>query len=230
MDEENKNKDQGIDDKFEIGIQIDDTIGPFESTDDQPTDSPDSIEPESPIKDEVLSIPGPLDEIKLKLDDLASDFESKIKYDEHKNKIIDDLHHALQEYREGLIKKYLRRIVIDVIKIVDDMRKFASHYNNQPHSEETDKFLQYIKNITSDMEDLFSWEGVVPFTCEGDEFDPTRQRIVDKVETDDPAKDKTIAHRLRPGYEWDGKVIRPEMISAFIYQKKELITKDDDIS
>jgi len=230
MDEENKNKNQGIDDKFEIGIQIDDTIGPFESTDDQPTDSPDSIEPESPIKDEVLSIPGPLDEIKLKLDDLASDFESKIKYDEHKNKIIDDLHHALQEYREGLIKKYLRRIVIDVIKIVDDMRKFASHYNNQPHSEETDKFLQYIKNITSDMEDLFSWEGVVPFTCEGDEFDPTRQRIVDKIETDDPAKDKTIAHRLRPGYEWDGKVIRPEMISAFIYQKKELITKDDDIS
>ena len=236
MDEENKNKDQdqdqdqGIDDKFEIGIQIDDTIGPFKSTDDQPTDSPDSIEPESPIKDEVLSIPGPLDEIKLKLDDLASDFESKIKYDEHKNKIIDDLHHALQEYREGLIKKYLRRIVIDVIKIVDDMRKFASHYDNQPHSEETDKFLQYIKNITSDMEDLFSWEGVVPFTCEGDEFDPTRQRIVDKIETDDPAKDKTIAHRLRPGYEWDGKVIRPEMISAFIYQKKELITKDDDIS
>ena len=230
MDEENKNKNQGIDDKFEIGIQIDDTIGPFESTDDQPTDSPDSIEPESPIKDEVLSIPGPLDEIKLKLDDLASDFESKIKYDEHKNKIIDDLHHALQEYREGLIKKYLRRIVIDVIKIVDDMRKFASHYDNQPHSEETDKFLQYIKNITSDMEDLFSWEGVVPFTCEGDEFDPTRQRIVDKIETDDPAKDKTIAHRLRPGYEWDGKVIRPEMISAFIYQKKELITKDDDIS
>ena len=178
----------------------------------------------------MLSIPGPLDEIKLKLDDLASDFESKIKYDEHKNKIIDDLHHALQEYREGLIKKYLRRIVIDVIKIVDDMRKFASHYDNQPHSEETDKFLQYIKNITSDMEDLFSWEGVVPFTCEGDEFDPTRQRIVDKIETDDPAKDKTIAHRLRPGYEWDGKVIRPEMISAFIYQKKELITKDDDIS
>ncbi len=230
MDEENKNKNQGIDDKFEIGIQIDDTIGPFESTDDQPTDSPDSIEPESPIEDEVLSIPGPLDEIKLKLDDLASDFESKIKYDEHKNKIIDDLHHALQEYREGLIKKYLHRIVIDVIKIVDDMRKFASHYNNQPHSEETDKFLQYIKNITSDMEDLFSWEGVVPFTCEGDEFDPTRQRIVDKVETDDPAKDKTIAHRLRPGYEWDGKVIRPEMISAFIYPKKELITKGDDIS
>jgi len=236
MDGENKSNNQDIDDEFEIGIQIDDTLGPFESTDAQSDDTADETEPENAIEkqidddNETLPIPGPLDEIKLKLDDLASGFESKIKYDEHKNKIIDDLHQALQEYREGLIKKYLHRIVIDVIKIVDDMRKFAAHYDNQPHTEETDNFLQYMENITSDMEDLFSWEGVVPFTCEGDVFDPTRQRIVDKVETDDPAKDKTIAQRLRPGYEWDGKVIRPEMISAFIYPKAEPITKDDDIS
>jgi len=238
MDEENKSNDQDIDDEFEIGIQIDDTLGPFESTDAQPDDTADAVEPENTLEDTIdkqiddndtLPIPGPLDEIKLKLDDLASSFESKIKYDEHKNKIIDDLHQTLQEYREGLIKKYLHRIVIDVIKIVDDMRKFASHYNNQPRTEEIDKFLQYMENITSDMEDLFSWEGVQPFTCEGDAFDPSRQRIVDKIETHDPARDKTIAQRLRPGYEWDGKVIRPEMISAFIYPKEPTI-KDDDIS
>ena len=234
MDEENKSNDQDLGDEFEIGIQIDDTLGPFESTDAQQADTPDSIETKNSIEkeikdDDALPIPGPLDEIKLKLEDLSQAFESKIKYDEHKNKIIDDLHQALQEYREGLIKKYLHRIVIDVIKIVDDMRKFASHYNHQPRTEEIDKFLQYIENITSDMEDLFSWEGVQPFTCEGDEFDPTRQRIVDKIETHDPAKDKTIAQRLRPGYEWDGKVIRPEMISAFIYPS-EPPTKDNDIS
>jgi len=58
---------------------------------------------------------------------------------------------------------------------------------------------------------------------------PPVRRIVDKIETDDPAKDKTIAQRLRPGYEWDGKVIRPEMISAFIYPS-ESTTKDNDIS
>jgi len=235
MDGENKSNDQDIDDEFEIGIQIDDTLGPFGSTDAQSDDTADETEPENAIEkqiddnNETLPIPGPLDEIKLKLEDLASGFESKIKYDEHKNKIIDDLHQALQEYRDGLIKKYLHRIVIDVIKIVDDIRKFTSHCNNQPHTEETDKFLQYMENITSDMEDLFSWEGVRPFTCEGDAFDPTRQRIVDKIETDDPARDKTIAHRLRPGYEWDGKVIRPEMISAFIFSKEPTI-KDDDIS
>jgi len=180
MDEENKSNDQDLDDEFEIGIQIDDTLGPFESTDAQQAGTPDSIKPENSIEkeikdDDALPIPGPLDEIKLKLEDLSNAFESKIKYDEHKNKIIDDLHQALQEYRDGLIKKYLHRIVIDVIKIVDDMRKFTSHYNHQPPTDETDKFLQYMENITSDMEDLFSWEGVVPFTCEEEVFDPTRQ-------------------------------------------------------
>lgn len=243
MDEENKINDRDTEEVFEIGIQIDDLSSP-ETTDSQ---QPDAVGPGNGVEEEVIDnavsdpdseeevpddsayIPGPLDEIKIQLASLSQSFDSKIKYDEHKNKIIDDLHHALQEYRDGLIKKYLHRIVIDVIKIVDDMRKFTSYYDNESHKDETTKkILNYIENIASDMEDLFSWEGVMPFTCEGDKFDPSRQRIIQKVETDDPAKNKTIAHRLRPGYEWDGKVIRPEMISAYIYLN-EPPTKDDDI-
>lgn len=244
MDEENKINDQDTEEVFEIGIQIDDDLSPPETNDSQEPDAgfPDNgvekevddsavadPDPEEEVADDSAYIPGPLDEIKIQLASLSQSFDSKLKYDEHKNKIIDDLHHALQEYRDGLIKKYLHRIVIDVIKIVDDMRKFTSYHNNESHKDETtEKFLNYIENIASDMEDLFSWEGVMPFTCEGDKFDPSRQRIIKKVETDDPEKDKMIAQRLRPGYEWDEKIIRPEMISAYIYSNKQT-TKDDDI-
>ncbi|MDO9264348.1 MAG: nucleotide exchange factor GrpE, partial [Desulfosalsimonadaceae bacterium] len=80
------------------------------------------------------------------------------------------------------------------------------------------KLLKYIEHIAGDLEDMFSWEGVVPFTCDGDAIDPARQRVLSKIKTDDPEKDKTIAERLRPGYEWDGKIIRPEMVSVYIYQ------------
>ena len=163
--------------------------------------------------------PSPFDEIKDQLKDLSKTFESKLKYDEHKNKIIDDLHQSLQAYREGLVKKYLHRIITDIIKIVDDMRKFTSHYKNQPASEESsEKLCNYIENIASDLEDLFAWEGVVAFNSNDDMFDPSRQRILNKIETNDPEKDKTVAERLRPGYEWDGKIIRPEMVSVYIYQ------------
>jgi len=198
----------------------------IEEADTGPSD--DDLNAESSSFEEISAIdfpeqmppdPSGLDEIKDQLKELSKTFESKLRYDEHKNKIIDDLHKSLQEYREGLVKKYLHRIVTDIIKIVDDMRKFTSHYKDQPASEETSaKLHKYIENIASDLEDLFAWEGVVPFNSEGETFDPSRQRILNKIETDDPEKDKTVAERLRPGYEWDGKIIRPEMVSVYIYQ------------
>ena len=159
--------------------------------------------------------------IERQLEGLANAFESKIKYDEHKNKVIDGLHQSLQEYRDGLLKKYLQRIFTDVIKIVDDVRKLTAHYQNQPYSEENNaKLLQYLEDMAQELEDMFSWEGVVAFNTQGDVLEPTRQRVVSKIETDDPLKDKTIAQRLRPGYEWDGKVIRPEIVSIYICNRE----------
>lgn len=159
--------------------------------------------------------------IERQLEGLANAFESKIKYDEHKNKVIDGLHQSLQEYRDGLLKKYLQRIFTDVIKIVDDVRKLTAHYQNQPYSEENNaKLLQYLEDMAQELEDMFSWEGVVAFNTQSDVLEPTRQRVVSKIETDDPLKDKMIAQRLRPGYEWDGKVIRPEIVSIYICNRE----------
>jgi molecular chaperone GrpE (heat shock protein) len=81
-----------------------------------------------------------------------------------------------------------------------------------------DKFLTFLESTASDLEDLFLWEGISPFSCEGNLLDPARQRILNKFPTDDPAKDKIIAERVRPGYEYNGKIVRPEMVSVFVYQ------------
>jgi molecular chaperone GrpE (heat shock protein) len=233
--------EQDIPDNFDDTFDIDDTLNSLKNSDfpddktgiktDIETDA-DPIETgqkagdvqdnfEEDVPDDENSETTAFDEIKDRLTELSQSFESKLKYDEHKNKIIDDLHKSLQEFRDGLVKKYLHRFITDIIKIIDDIRKFTSHHKDQPPSEETtEKLLKYIENISSDLEDLFSWEGVEPFTCDGDRIDTSRQRILNKIETDDPEKDKTVAERLRPGYEWDGKVIRPEMVSAYIYQKE----------
>jgi len=197
-------------------ISIDDSQ-PFPLSSEMPVPdvSPEPVNDPSDPKEQRAFLEG----IKLQIESLAQAFDTKLKYDDHKNKIIDELHQTLQQHREGLLKKYLHRIVMDVIKIVDDMRKITTHYNQQPEGDETSvKLLKYIENIASDLEDMFSWEGVAPFICDGDAVDPARQRILNKVPTDDATKDKTIAERLRPGYEWDGKIIRPEMVSVYIYQ------------
>jgi molecular chaperone GrpE (heat shock protein) len=156
-------------------------------------------------------------EIKGQLADLSRDFESKLKYDAHKDKVIDELHQALQQHRDGLLKKYLQRVFTDVIKIVDDVRKLTGHYREQPATEENSaKLVQYLEDVAHDLEDVFAWEGIVSFNTDSDFLDPTRQRVVSKVEIGDPAKDKMIAERLRPGYEWDGKVIRPEIVTIYV--------------
>jgi len=188
----------------------------------------ESVETQARTEDEsAATIPGPLDEIKEQLNSLAKLFETKIKYDEHKNKIIDELHQALQEHRQGLLQKYVQRMFMDVLKVVDDIRKFSAHYKDKPYEAEVaEKLLNFLQTTASDLEDLFSWEGITAYSCEGDILDPARQRVINKVQTDDPQKDKTIAERLRRGYKWDEKIIRPEMVSIFVYQKQEIAEEE----
>jgi molecular chaperone GrpE len=45
-----------------------------------------------------------------------------------------------------------------------------------------------------------------------------------RIETSDPVEDRKVAESLKPGYEWDGKVIRPEIVAVFLYKK----TIDDE--
>lgn len=225
-----------MEDVLEIGIPIAETpageairTAEAAAMAEDPTDAPETPPPsdDAPSASLVAAI-GMIQSLNEKMESLAGAFESKLKYDLHKNKIIDDLHQALQLHREGILKKYLHRIIMDVIKIVDDMRKFTSHYANLPPSPEiSEKLLKFIDQTAVDLEDLFSWEGVFPFTCEGRMLDLSRQRVLNKIPTPDPEKDKTIAERLRPGYESDGKVIRPEMVSVFVYQPKS--TPRDDL-
>jgi molecular chaperone GrpE (heat shock protein) len=45
-----------------------------------------------------------------------------------------------------------------------------------------------------------------------------RQRILKQFPTDDEALYKHVRQSLRPGYELDGLVLRPEFVEAFVKQ------------
>jgi len=172
-----------------------------------------------PVKDIAGVIAPQLIKIVHRIDILHQDFESRLKYDTHKNKIIDNLHKDLQDYKNDFLKKYLKSVIMDVIQIIDNIRKLANHYKGRTLSEDDAlKLAELLESIPSDLEDLFYRHGVKPFICEGESFDPTRQRVLKTVDTADESKDKSVAERIRPGYEMDGKVIRPEMITAYIFK------------
>ena len=90
--------------------------------------------------------------------------------------------------------------------------------------------FRYLEAIPSDLEDIFYWQGVKPYTSRKGAFDPAKQRAVKKIRTDDISKDKTVAKSLRPGYEWEDKVIRQEMVAVYVYkdEKESLDTGNID--
>lgn len=184
----------------------------------------ESISPDRPGTDPVLSAMAGIKEmIGERIDQLADLFETKIKVDTHKNKVIDNLHGELQTFRDGIIKKQFYSFVTDMIKVIDDVRKFKRHYDGMPPTAENmDSILNFLEGITSDIEDLFSWQGVVSFCCEDGILDTSRQRVINKIECGDPALDRMVAESVRPGYEWDGKVIRPEMVTIYMYVNNNL--------
>jgi len=159
-----------------------------------------------------------LNEISRQMEHLGREFQSKIKYDAHKEKIIDDLYQELQTYKSDFVKKHTQSMFMDVIKIIDDIRKLVNHYNSRELTEnDLPKLLAILEDIPSDLEDLFYLYGAESFTCDGGVFNPGRQRVIKKVKSLERSRDNTVAKSLRPGYEWEGKVIRPEMVSVYSY-------------
>ncbi len=163
-------------------------------------------------------LPDRLDELVLRMDELSRHFDEKLKYDAHKEKIIDRLHGELQEYKSDLSKKYVAGLIMDIIKVIDDARKLATHFRGKEFSpEDPPRLLKALDDVAQDLEDVFQVQGVTPFSATDPRFDPARQRVVRKVDTADAALDKTVAESLAPGYEWDGKVLRRELVAVFTY-------------
>lgn len=192
----------------------------------------DEMAPESPPSDEVpiiedapetpesasIDFQHHFDAIQAQIAQLQDDFSGKIKYDEHKDEIINKLHQELQEYKQDIVKKHILSIVLDVVKVADDIRKWITYFRSLDVSQRDPvKLFRYLEAIPSDLEDIFYWQGVKPYSNQEGVFDPARQRAMKKITTDDVSKDKTIAKSLRPGYEWEGKVIRQEMVAVYVY-------------
>lgn len=204
---------------------IDETPGMAEEEPDSEQFDPP---PETPAAGQVAV---QLADLQCLLEKLEHEFTSKLKYDAHKEAIIDRLHGELQEYKQDMVKKQVLSIVMDLIKVVDDLRKLSKHYKEKDLTEEDlPKLLNALESIPSDLEDLFDWHGVEAFACrENDPFDAKTQRVMDRRVTHDADKDKTVAQSLQPGYTFDGKVIRKEIVMVYQYmeQPEEGLSEED---
>ncbi|MEO6811101.1 MAG: nucleotide exchange factor GrpE [Isosphaeraceae bacterium] len=147
-----------------------------------------------------------------RLDSLQSAFDREVRAEATREKIVDRLHDELQEYKQDLLLKVLRPVFIDLIQLHDDIGKMI---DSQGGAEgDLARLLGLMRGIQQGIEDVLYRQGVEPFTEDGSTFDPRRQRAIETVPTDDPGLAKTVAARRRPGFQVDGRVIRPELVSV----------------
>ncbi len=152
-----------------------------------------------------------IDEMRL----LREEFDTKLKYDASKERQIDSLHNELQAYRAGLHFKILRPVILDLISMHDDLSRLLE---SMPRENGMIPLAQVLKNLESfqtSLEEILRRNGVEPYSVEGDVFVSGRQRALQAVETSEPALDKQIARRVSKGFEYEEKVLRPELVVTY---------------
>ena len=144
--------------------------------------------------------------------------DREVRAEANRERIVDRLHAELQDYKQDLLLKVQRPIFVDLIQLHDDIGKMieAQPRDDPDRAAATRGTLESIQTA---LEDILYRQGVEPFRVEGEEFDPRRQRAVSTVPTEEVGLNKTIASRLRPGFQAGDKLIRPEMVSVNTLKK-----------
>ncbi|MBS2970692.1 nucleotide exchange factor GrpE [Metabacillus sp. KIGAM252] len=151
---------------------------------------------------------------------LSEDFEDKIKYDLHKDQIINNLHSELQSYKEESVKKQILPAMMDLIQTIDRTIKISKSIEKDSEIT-TEKLIKIIKDSALDFEDILYKQGIESYETEDSNFDSMKQKVIKTVNTADKELDKKLAERLGKGYEWDGKIIRKEPVAVYVFSDKE---------
>lgn len=190
---------------------------PYEPDEKQPAATPDK-EPVAPPADALEPV---ADVVQRRLDAVVSaveaiaqavsqlrmDFDTKIKYDESKDRTINALHQELQDYRADIVLKHQRPLVNDLISLYDDLGRMVAEGGAVDH----------LADIQTDIETILARNGIESYQLPDDTFEGTLQRVQQVVATDQPDQDRRVAAHVRRGFRYGDRVIRPELVNIYRY-------------
>jgi molecular chaperone GrpE (heat shock protein) len=133
-------------------------------------------------------------------------FENKILRDQTLQGIISRLHESLVDAQADLALKFLRPVLLEIIKLRDELAAIAAKDGAARTT---------FKDLLQDVDDLLDRQGALPFESPGDRVDPLVQRVKKTEPAENPEDAGLIIKRLRPGFRYYDKVIlRPEEVVA----------------
>lgn len=177
---------------------------------------------EPPGRESPPPAPHPvLTDILTQIKQLQSDFETKLKYDAHKEVIVDRLHQELQAHKRDLLGDLMKPLLLDLIALYDDFDKLISHHREGGAQSFSPDGLSTLVNFQTYVSDILEKHGVHRYSNPEAKFDPRTQQALQVLTTTDAEQNRFIASRLRPGFKWNERLIRPEGVAVFAYRKAE---------
>lgn len=138
-----------------------------------------------------------------KIDNLAKNYDEKIKYDEGKQTTINRQYSELQSIREGIPYTYLKSIIKDIILTMTDLRRMTRSFKSKIENGEELSIYHVIDTYASyedDLLDILEKNGVTAYSYESEIYEPRKQKVVKIIDTEDENMNKVIAERLMDGF------------------------------
>jgi len=148
-----------------------------------------------------------LEEIKA----LSQAFDAKIRYDETRERLVQSMSDELAGYRQDLYQNLLRPVLVDLIGVYDDMTQVLESAESPPATASQLEFFRIA------VEQVLVRNGAERFAVAGDLLDREHQKVVRVTDVATPGLDRRVERRMRTGFTWNGKVLRPEWVSAYRY-------------
>lgn len=160
-----------------------------------------------------------LDEIKAQLDEMQLEIKTKIMMEEQYLSIIDNLHKELQMYKTNEKQDQMLPIVKDIIMIIDDLEKKYCDFEMQDKLNEKN-IIKTVQDTIQDLEDVLYRQGIESIPSEIDLFNSKRHKVISTIKTNDKKLDRHIARVHKKAFEWDGRLIRHEQVTVYVYEEQ----------
>lgn len=192
----------------------------------QETQQPDT-DAEAPASEEQAELPNDVEILKemvttltARIEEMNKLFKDRIAYCEYEQKIVDNMHAELQKYKQDMNFQIIKPILMDVIDMRNSMLMNAKLYRNKPENEQKIPLDTFLTFAEGDAENILLQNDIIIHDAQiGDVFNPAKERVAKKVKTDNPQLHSKIADTMGSGYERDGKVIYPQKVAVYFYEK-----------
>lgn len=181
------------------------------STEEAPRNADLREEPPPAVAPEPRASADILPQILSELKALGEEFSLKLKYDQAKEKAVDALHDELRQHRGGLHFTLLRPLLSDLISLHDDLLQLAdAKKTSDPQTART------FEGLGGSIKEILARQGVSTLEVQDDVFDRKRQRAIRTVATDQQDLVGSVAERLRAGFIYDDRIVRPEHVAVYV--------------